>query len=142
MNPNNKRFSEFYIGETGSFTVTVTPEDIATFCDLTGDHNPLHLDPDFAAQTRFKKCLIPGWYLGSLVGAAAAPLCGMYAVNLSVTYRVPAPAFAGDTLAVSATVTELMEEKHDVMLSLCIKREDGTVVMQGENKVRIMDKKL
>lgn len=34
--------------------------DVQTFADLTGDHNPIHLDAEYAATTPFKKPIIHG----------------------------------------------------------------------------------
>ena len=42
-------------GTTVSFEKTVTTEDIAKFTEVSGDTNPLHSDPDYAARTRFKE---------------------------------------------------------------------------------------
>lgn len=41
-------------------TFKFTQEDVQTFADLTGDHNPIHLDEAYAAATPFKKPIIHG----------------------------------------------------------------------------------
>jgi len=37
-----------------------TQADVQAFADLTGDHNHIHLDAEYAAQTPFKKPIIHG----------------------------------------------------------------------------------
>lgn len=36
---------------------------------------------------------------------------------------------------------EKVEEKHDLILKLTVTRQDGVVVLDGTNTVKIMDKK-
>ena len=37
-----------------------TQEDVIAFANLTGDHNPIHLDAEYAATTKFKVPIIHG----------------------------------------------------------------------------------
>ncbi|WP_280888388.1 MaoC/PaaZ C-terminal domain-containing protein [Streptomyces sp. LBL] len=46
------------IAKTGF--VTVTEEYVRGFADLTGDRHPLHLDPEYAARTRFGQRIAHG----------------------------------------------------------------------------------
>ena len=48
------------IGDTHSLTKTYTPEDVKGFADITLDHNPLHLDAQYAQTTRFGKPIVHG----------------------------------------------------------------------------------
>lgn len=43
------KFAELALGQTASQTIHITAEMIAGFADVTGDHNPLHTDPAYAA---------------------------------------------------------------------------------------------
>jgi acyl dehydratase len=54
------------IGSEFRFRFSFTQEQVQTFADLTGDHNPIHIDPKYAATTRFGQCIIHG-HLGSSV---------------------------------------------------------------------------
>ena len=40
------------VGQRGTWTRTFTEADVEAFASITGDRNPLHFDPDFAARTR------------------------------------------------------------------------------------------
>lgn len=47
-------FEDFAAGETfETRSRTVTDEDIRAFAEVSGDHNPLHLDDDYAARSAF-----------------------------------------------------------------------------------------
>ena len=41
------------VGQRASRSATLTTEHVRTYASLTGDHNPLHFDEEFAAKTRF-----------------------------------------------------------------------------------------
>ena len=39
---------------------SIDAEAIRSFADVTGDHNPLHVDPAIAAQHGLSACIVPG----------------------------------------------------------------------------------
>ena len=127
-----KPFDSFHVGDTASQSKTITEADVVLFSGLTGDFNPIHLDAEYAKKSFFGTRLVQGMFVASLIGAVAAPLCG---------FTFPAPARLGDTLTATIEVMEKVEEKHDLILKLTVTRQDGVVVLDGTNTVKIMDKK-
>ena len=45
----------------------VTQATVTKFASIVGDHNPVHLDPQFAAQTRFQKPIAHGMIGGGFI---------------------------------------------------------------------------
>ena len=45
------------IGQQATRELTVTAEMMLACADITGDYNPLHVDKEFTARTRFKRLL-------------------------------------------------------------------------------------
>ena len=68
----NTTFDEMTIGQTASYTKTLTEDDITLFAAVSGDVNPVHLDADFAANTQFKQRIAPGMWTGAIISAALA----------------------------------------------------------------------
>ena len=66
---HNRSFDEIAIGDHASLEREVTAADLQLFAVLSGDVNPQHLDPDFAAATRFHGVIAHGMLGGALISA-------------------------------------------------------------------------
>lgn len=53
MQISNVTFDEIAIGDTATYTRLITNQEVEAFAAVSGDHNPLHLDPEYAATTAF-----------------------------------------------------------------------------------------
>jgi acyl dehydratase len=126
------------IGDSASITRTITDADIHGFAEVTGDHNPLHLDDEYAAQTRFGRRIAHGMLSASLISAVLAnELPGAGSVYLSQTLKFVKPVFPGDTVTARVTVTETRDDKPIVKLeTVCLNQRDETV-LQGEATVLV-----
>lgn len=98
--------SELAVGLKSSFERQITAEDVRNFATLTGDHNPLHCDESYAAQTNYGRPLVHG---GFQVGLAST-LVGMYlpgrnVVVGSIRSRFPGPLFFPSTVTVQGEIT-------------------------------------
>jgi len=48
------------IGARATWTRTIAAEDVELYAKVTGDRNPLHVDPGFAAATSFQRLVVQG----------------------------------------------------------------------------------
>jgi 3-hydroxybutyryl-CoA dehydratase len=121
------------VGDTASQTKTITDKDIHTFADLVDDHNPVHLDDEYARNTRFGRRIAHGMLSASLISAVLAnQLPGEGTVYLSQTLQFVAPVFPGDTVTARVTVTKVREDKGIVTLeTLCTNQRDEPLI-KGE----------
>ena len=121
------------VGDTAALSRTITDEDVRAFADLTGDHNPVHLDDEYAARTRFGRRIAHGMLGASLISSALAnELPGRGTVYLSQTLQFVAPVFPGDTVTARVTVTKVREDKPIVTLETVCTNQDGAPVVRGE----------
>lgn len=120
-------------GEKASRTQTITDEMVRTFATLTGDSNPVHLDDEYAATTRFGKRIAHGMLAASLISAALAnDLPGPGTVYLSQTLQFKAPVYLGDTITAVIEVKSAREDKPiATLITTCI-NQDNVTVLEGE----------
>lgn len=123
-------------GNKATRSLTITDEMIHTFAALTGDNNPVHLDDDYAAGTRFKRRIAHGMLAASLISAALAnDLPGPGTVYLSQSLQFKAPVYPGDTVTATIEVKSVREDKPIATLVTTCTNQDGVVVIEGEATV-------
>ena len=136
MQISNVTFDEIAIGDTATYTRLITNQEVEAFAAISGDHNPLHLDPDYAATTSFGECIAHGMLTGALISAAIAmQLPGPGSVYLNQSLQFRAPVLLGDTLTVTLQVTEKHGKRPWVTLSCTVENQDGKAVAKGEAQV-------
>jgi acyl dehydratase len=121
------------VGQVATRSLTVTEDSVRTFAALTGDYNPLHFDPEFAAGTKFGRLVAQGGLTtGVLHALVAMDLPGPGTVFLSQTWKFTAPVYIGDTITARAEIVSLHETKPVTQLKIVVTRQDGEVVLEGE----------
>ena len=112
----------------------VTQEKVNRYADASGDHNPLHVDPEFAATTQFKGTIAHGMlvlaYLSEMLTAAFGQRW-LDSGRLKIRFR--APARPGDTITSTGTVTRV--EGENVSCTIECKNQTGEVLISGQAEV-------
>ena len=129
---------KFKIGDSASISKTITDEDIQAFADVSKDHNPLHLDDEYAAKTRFGRRLAHGMLSASLISAVLGnELPGAGSAYLSQTLKFVKPVFPGDTVTALVTVTGVREDKPILTLETVCVNQHNEPVLKGEATVLV-----
>lgn len=124
------------VGDSAEITKTIEQADINAFADVTGDHNPVHVDEAFAKTTRFGRTIAHGMLTASLISAVLAnKLPGEGSVYLGQTLQFVVPVFPGDEITARVTVTEVREDKPIVKLQTFCVNQRGELVICGEATV-------
>ena len=127
------------VGATASWSRTFTADDVEAFARISGDRNPLHFDPAFAARTRLGRLVVQGGLTVGLFNALVAErLPGPGSVFLHQEWDYPAPVYIGDTVTAEAEVIEARADKPITRLRCVARRDDGTEVLRGECLVYTM----
>lgn len=129
-------FEDLAVGMRETTRNVVTKEKVAAFAEISGDHNPIHLDESYAATTPFGGCIAHGVFTASFVSAAIATrLPGPGSIYISQTLSFRAPVMIGATVETTIEVLELVERGRRVKLR-CECRVDDKVVLTGEAEVK------
>ncbi len=121
------------IGDKASRTKIVTEADILAFAQASGDTNPVHLDDDYAATTRFGRCIAHGMLTASVISAILGnDLPGPGTVYMSQTLAFKAPVFIGDVVTATVEVIAYREQRRIATFHTTCTNQDGTLVLDGE----------
>jgi len=132
------RFEELEVGAAAEVTKTVTESDVVRFAEVTGDHNPAHLDEAWAARSRFGGRIAHGMLGAGFISAVLGTrLPGPGAIYLSQQLRFLRPVRIGDTVTARAEVAELFPAKRRVRLLTTCRNQDGETVIDGEALVMV-----
>ena len=132
-----KPFEAFRVGDTTTFSKTVSEADILLFAAVSGDNYPLHVDAEYAKTTRFGRRAAHGMLTASLLSTVVGLLLqkpgGIY-VEQSLRFR--APVFIGDTLTATAEVTELIPRRRRMRVRASVVNQRGETVLDGDGLIQ------
>ncbi len=126
------------VGQLYESRATISEEMIERFAQATGDHNPIHLNEDYAKGTIFKRRVAHGMLqAGILSGVMGTRFPGVGTIYLSQTLTFLKPVFIGDEITFRLRVLELIKEKSRVRLETVCINQRGETVLTGEALVMI-----
>ncbi len=121
------------IGDRASRAKTFSDEDVRTFAEISGDNNPIHLDDEYAAETRFGQRLVHGILTSGMISAVlGTQLPGHGSVYIKQTINFRAPVYIGDTITATVTAKKVRGDKPIATFETVCTKADGTVVIDGE----------
>lgn len=125
--------NEMKVGQTASFSKTVTEYDVYAFAGVSGDMNPAHIDEEYASGTRFKKRIAHGVLSAGFISAAMGMhLPGPGAIYVKQSLKFVAPVYFGDTVTAAVTVMSLDLERNRAVMSTVCTNQDGKELVLGE----------
>lgn len=104
------------IGETATFSKTITETDVVLFSGLTGDFDPIHVNEQYAKATPFGRRIAHGGLVMGLLSTTASMMSrrsverGSTATSVSLGYdkiRFIRPVFINDTLTARYTIEDI-----------------------------------
>ena len=135
-----KYFDEFKVGdEFVTPSRTITGDDIQAFANLTEDHNPVHVDPDFAGRSIFGGVISHGPMMVGITFGLLSKLDlldGTVIALKGIEWSFNAPVRPSDSVRVRATVTAArasrsFPDRGTVTFSIEILNQDDNIVQAG-----------
>ena len=111
---------------------TVGEADIIAYAALSGDYNPVHIDPEYAAKTMFKERIAHGILSAGYISAVfGMQLPGPGSIYISQTLNFKAPVKINDVVVTTVKIVELIPEKKRARFeTVCA--VNGKPVLSGE----------
>jgi acyl dehydratase len=133
---NEYTFEQIKIGDTVKFTEKINQEKLDSFATISGDHNPLHVNESYAANTKFKKRVCHGMLLASffskLVGMR---MPGKNALYFSQTLNFQEPCYVGDEITIQGEVIDKSDSIRMITIKTLIHNHEGKCLVDGVAKV-------
>mgnify|MGYP004470207727 CR=1 FL=1 len=127
-----KTIAQIQLGDSASFTKTVTETDIVLYAGITGDMNPAHLNAESAKDSMFGQRIAHGMLSAGFISAVLGmQLPGPGAIYMGQELRFVKPVYIGDTVTATATVIERIEEKNRIRLETVVTNQRGETVITG-----------
>jgi len=126
-------YESIQVGDTFEWSRSISAADVQAFADVSGDDNPLHLDPDYAATTTFGEPIVHGAFLLGIVSKVLGrdyPGHGSVAVSLSAKFLRPVP--VGSEVRFEVKVAEKIERYGHVRAKVYAYNKAGKMALGGE----------
>ena len=125
----------YTVGQTASFTKTVTETDVVLFAGISGDLNPAHVDEVAAKKSMFKGRVAHGILGESFISAVIGmKLPGPGTLYLSQDLQFVKPIYFNDTVTATVTIKEV-GRRGRLTLETKLTNQDGKELITGEAKV-------
>lgn len=125
-------YDQLQIGDSASFSKTLSESDIYLFAGITGDLNPAHVNAVAAAEGMFKQRIAHGMLSASFISTVLAmhlPGPGTIYVAQDVQFR--GPVFIGDTVTARVECIEKLDQRKWAKFKTTVTNQHGTLVVDG-----------
>jgi len=137
-----KGYNEVKVGDTFGAGITITDAHLVLAAGLIGDSHPLHLNQQFAEQTRFGGRVLHGVFTGALIGGSVGTFfAGTGIAYLEHNCRFTLPVRPGDTITTTWTVADRIDKpRHSgglVMLTGVCRNQKNEIVVEADAKILV-----
>jgi len=120
------------LGQSASYTKTITNKDVLLFAEVSGDDNPVHVNEEYALTTMFKGRIVHGALVASLFSKVlGTDLPGNGTIYLGQESRFMKPVRLNETITATVPVVEILVEKNRVKLETIARNSAGEIVVTG-----------
>lgn len=134
---NKISLEEIKVDMETSYSQTITDADIKAFSEISGDKNPIHMDEEYAQNSRYKKRIAHGMLSASFFSALfGTKIPGEGCVYVSQSLRFKRPVYLGDTVIATVIVTKVdLEKKRVFFKTIC--KVKNKIVTEGEAELYV-----
>ncbi len=127
-------------GGLPAVTKLVTQERIERYAEASGDFNPIHVDPEYAAATQFGGTIAHGMMVAAMASESMARAFGLdWYETGKLKLRFRAPVRPGETVTASGKVRSARRrgDARELRCAVEVRKADGEAAITGEAVVSI-----
>jgi len=128
--------SKIKLGDTYTEKVRYTQANVDTFAQISGDNNPIHINPEYASKSIFGRCIVHGFFAGAVFSKVfGTQWPGEGTIYLYQEMKFMSPVFVEQDYNAVFEVVELEEVKHRGTIKCTLQDADGKVAIAGTAKL-------
>ncbi|HSY76636.1 MAG TPA: MaoC family dehydratase [Bacteroidia bacterium] len=129
----------YKVGDKATVKKVFTTEEVELFAILSTDKNPVHLDDAYSATTIFKKRIVHGSLVSSLISSVLGnTLPGNGSIYLSQMVNFKKPVFLNDEVTCTVEIMEIIPEKSIYKLNTNCYNASNEMVIEGNAVIKLM----
>ena len=137
-----KGYNEVKAGDTFGAGITITDAHLVLAAGLIGDSHPLHLNQQYAEQTRFGGRVLHGVFTAALIGGPVGTFfAGTGIAYLEHNCRFTLPVRPGDTITTTWTIADKVDKPHHdgglVMLTAVCRNQKNEIVVEADARMLV-----
>ena len=133
---NSLSIEQIKVSDKAETSKIFNETDVLDFARISTDHNPAHVDANYAKNTIFKKQIVHGMLVGSLFSSIfGVQLPGLGSIYTKQALKFTKPVYFGDEITAIVTVKELNLERNRVTFDCIAKNQNDEVVIVGEAEI-------
>jgi acyl dehydratase len=109
----------------------ITRLQLALYCGGSGDHNPIHVDTDFARHAGMKDVFAHGMLSMAFMGRLVTDVVPQSRVR-SLSVRFVAITWVGDEITVTGRLVRIDRGDRSLTLELACVNQKGETTLQGQ----------
>jgi acyl dehydratase len=129
------------VNDTFQHNFKFSQEEVNRFAEVTGDNNPVHINPEFAAKSQFRKPIMHGMLGAALFSKVFGTMFpGEGTIYLKQNLNFLKPMYVEVEYEAIFTVKELFPDKNRAVVETIIRNPEGFVCTSGEATIMNVDK--
>ena len=126
-------FDSIQVEDEATMEHIITEGDVENYAKITGDNNPLHMDLEYAGQTKFGQRVVHGMLVASFISTVVGTILpGEGALYLRQEVKFRKPVFIDDIIRVKVKVTNKVESLKILEMKTNIINQHGETVITGK----------
>ena len=122
------RYATLEVGQKVILEFIITEEEQIAFANLSGDHNPIHVDSNYAATQGYARPIVFGALLvaklSQIIGLSLPGPAGLWS-SLQVDFR--RPLLVGELASMEVELVQLSEATRSLILKLVVRTADKLI---------------